>query len=108
MLKVGVAGLRRGVGLYQMVAHHPEAQVVAVCDTDAARLETFLRQHEVATGYDSYEELLAHDLDAVVLATPMPLHAVQSIAALEQGKHVLCEVPAVATLAEAEALVRAA
>jgi predicted dehydrogenase len=108
MLRVGVAGLRRGVGLYQMFAHHPEAVVTAVCDTDGARLEAFLREHDVPTGYDSYEELLTHDLDVVVLATPMPLHAGQSIVALEQGKHVLCEVPAVHSLVEAEALARAA
>jgi predicted dehydrogenase len=108
MLKVGVAGLRRGGNLYQMFAHHPEAQVVAVCDADGARLETFREQQNVPAGYSRFEELLSHDLDAVVIATPMPLHAAQSIAALEQGKHVLCEVPAVTDLGEAEALVRAA
>jgi predicted dehydrogenase len=91
-----------------MFAHHEEARVVAVCDADGARAEAFARDHQVPSAYADFERLLAHDVDAVVIATPLPCHAAQSIAALEQGKHVLCEVPAVASLAEAEALAGAA
>jgi predicted dehydrogenase len=111
MLRVGVAGLRRGARLFQMFAHHAEARVVAVCDADGARAEAFARaqlMQEVPAALDDFERLLEQDLDAVVIATPLPCHAAQSIAALERGKHVLCEVPAVASLAEAEALVAAA
>jgi predicted dehydrogenase len=108
MLRVGIAGLRRGASLFQMFAHHEEARVVAVCDADRARAEAFARDSQVPSAYDDFTGLLAHDLDAVVIATPLPCHAAQSIAALERGKHVLCEVPAVASLAEAEALAEAA
>jgi predicted dehydrogenase len=108
MLRVGIAGLRRGASLFQMFAHHEEARVVAVCDADGARVEAFLRDHPGPDAYDDFARLLTHDLDAVVVATPLPCHAAQSIAALERGKHVLCEVPAVASLAEAEALAEAA
>ena len=44
------------------------------------------------------------DLDAVVLATPMPLHVPQTIAALKSGLHVLCEVPAGVSVEECREL----
>ncbi len=46
-------------------------------------------------------------VDAVILATPTPLHASQAIAALEAGKHTLVEIPMADNLADSEALVEA-
>jgi predicted dehydrogenase len=57
---------------------------------------------------DSYEELLAHDLDGVVIATPSALHAEQAIAALERGLAVFCQKPLGRTAVEAAAVVDAA
>ena len=54
------------------------------------------------------EELLACDLDAMVIATPSALHAEQSIAALERGVAVFCQKPLGRTAAEARAVVDAA
>lgn len=57
----------------------------------------------------SYEELLEDkDIDAVVLVTPNSLHAPQSIAAAEHGKHVFCEKPFAMSRADAAAVVEAA
>lgn len=47
-------------------------------------------------------------LDAVVIGTPMPLHVQQSVAALERGLHVLCEVTAAVSVEECKQLVQAA
>ena len=47
------------------------------------------------------------DVDAVVLTTPTQLHAVQAVAAMEAGKHVLIEIPMADSLAGAEAVVAA-
>jgi predicted dehydrogenase len=61
-----------------------------------------------AEAYTDYEEMLAHsELDAVIVGTPMPLHVPQSIAALEHGLHVLCEVPAGVSIEECRDLVAA-
>ena len=48
------------------------------------------------------------DVDAVELLTPTHLHAEQSIAALEAGKHVSCQKPVAATVEEAERVTEAA
>ena len=106
-LRVGVVGLRRGLAFVRVFGHHPAATVAAVCDLDAARVEQVQSEYGVPAGFTTYDELLAHPLDAVVIASPMGEHCAQSIAALEQGIHVLCEVPALASLEEAPALVDA-
>jgi predicted dehydrogenase len=54
------------------------------------------------------EELLAADLDGVVIATPSALHAEQAIAALRRGVAVFCQKPLARTASEARAVVDAA
>lgn len=106
-LRVGVAGLRRGRGFVSVLAAHPAAELIAVADPDTQRCRDTASEFGVAIQCADFDELLKVDLDAVVIATPAPRHTAQSVAALAAGRHVLCEVPAVASLAEAQALVRA-
>ncbi|MDH7568349.1 MAG: Gfo/Idh/MocA family oxidoreductase [Armatimonadota bacterium] len=108
MVRVGVVGLRRGWSLLRTFAAFPAADVAAACDTDSALLERAGRELGVPALYTRYEELLAHPLDVVVVASPLPLHAAHSIAALQCDRHVLSEVPAVASLEEGRALAAAA
>ena len=106
-LRVGVAGVRRGWGFASVLAAHPSAELVAIADPDMQRCNDAAAEYDVPVQCTDYGELLGIDLDAVVIATPAPLHPAQSIAALSAGRHVLCEVPAVASLDEAQALVQA-
>ncbi len=53
------------------------------------------------------EALARPGIDAVIVASPTPIHAAQGIAALGAGKHVLVEIPMADSLADAEALVAA-
>jgi predicted dehydrogenase len=57
---------------------------------------------------DTFEELLAQDLDGLVIASPSALHAEQSTRALEAGLAVFCQKPLGRTAAETAAVVAAA
>ncbi|HET7559330.1 MAG TPA: Gfo/Idh/MocA family oxidoreductase, partial [Limnochordia bacterium] len=71
-------------------------------------LATWRERHPEIAGFDHYDRLLEWgEFDAVFLATPVPLHAPQALAALAAGKHVLSEVVAATTLDECWALVEA-
>lgn len=106
-LKIAIAGLRRGASFNAVFQQRPDCQVTAVCDPNEQRAREFAEAHAVPTWCTSFEDLLSEPADVVVVATPAPLHAGHCIAALGARKHVLSEVPAVQTLAEAAALVQA-
>jgi len=83
----------------------PDAELAAVGSRSQPRAEAFAREHGFAAAYGSYEELLADtSVDAVYVASPHALHAEQVTAALEAGKHVLCEKPLTLRAADAERL----
>jgi 2-hydroxy-4-carboxymuconate semialdehyde hemiacetal dehydrogenase len=53
---------------------------------------------------DLAEALAAPDVDAVILATPTPIHAAQAIQCMDAGKHVMVEIPLCDSLADGEAV----
>ena len=82
-----------------------EAEVTAVAARDRARADGFATKHGIPTVHDSYAALLADpEIDAIYNPLPNGLHAEWTIAALEAGKHVLCEKPFTANTMEAEAV----
>jgi predicted dehydrogenase len=106
-LRVGVFGLRRGLtlaGVFRRIG----ASVVAVADADGTRREQARAALHPVTVYEHFDDLLAHDLDAIVVANYFDEHARFAIAALAEGRHVLSETAACRTPAEAVALHRAA
>ena len=107
MIKIGVAGLRRGRSLLSVFAQRKDVQVVAICDRDHERLHKIASEFHVPNTFDQYSDFLSSNLDAVVIATPAPLHADHTIMALQAGCHVLCEVPAVFSVEEGQRVVAA-
>jgi predicted dehydrogenase len=90
VIGVGAAG-RHHIMNYQV---HPDADVVAIADPDAARLQEIGDQFGVSRRYPSGERMLQEEeLDVVSIVTPNKLHRSLTIAALEAGCHVLCEKP---------------
>jgi predicted dehydrogenase len=82
--------------------------VAAACDTQPERLEAFASRHGIERREASLEAILAMpEIDVVSICTPPNLHCRQVVAALGAGKHVICEKPFVASLAELD-LVKAA
>lgn len=110
-VRVGFIGLgMRGPGAVQRFTHIPGTQIVALCDLHADRVEkaqTILDRAGLprAAGYsgseDAWKELCQRDdIDLVYIATDWKHHAEMMVYAMEQGKHVSCEVPASMTLDE--------
>lgn len=94
--RVGVGVI--GLGGISNTVHLPglklceQAEIVALCDNDAARLAQVAQKYEISDAYTEYERLLQHPgVDAVVIATPTLLHAPIARAAIAAGKHVLVE-----------------
>ena len=107
-IRVGLAGVGRGGKLAPFIGAHG-GEIAAVCDVNEDRLAAFAADLGVAATYTGYERMLDEaKLDAVFIATPMDLHVPQSIAALERGLHVLCEVPAGVSLEQCRQLTQAA
>ena len=66
-------------------------------------------EYGIAETTDSLGEALSRpDIDAVILATPTPLHTPQALEVLAAGKHVLVEIPVSESLADARAVAEAA
>jgi predicted dehydrogenase len=107
--KVGIVGLSRGTGYVRVFSGHPEVRVTALCDLDEQVLsktgEAFgLREDALFTDYYSF---IDKDFDIVVISTPIPFHTEHTIAALENGKHVLCEQTVAYTIPECERVIDA-
>ena len=87
----------------------PGVEVVAVASRDTWRAEEFAAEYAIPTTHSSYEALLADaSIDAVYNPTPNSLHGYWTMAALDAGKHVLCEKPFTANAAEARDVASAA
>jgi predicted dehydrogenase len=76
-----------------------------ICDLDEERLQNAAARHTRATPTRSFDELLASDVDGVVIATPVPTHYALAKQALEAGKHVLVEKPPAMRAEEIDELV---
>lgn len=102
-----------GVGAFgnkhlDALAAIPGAEVVLLADPVEAAARKAADQRGIARVETSLDAVLAHDdVDAVVLATPTPVHAAQAIACLEAGKHVEVEIPLCDNLADGRAVVAA-
>ena len=82
--------------------------ITAVCDIDQQRAENFAKQHDIKHVFTDYNEMVAMpELDAVSVCTPNNFHAPPTIAALEAGKHVICEKPIAGNAIDGQAMVDA-
>ena len=109
-IRIGVVGCAgRGGSFLNTFNLHPDTTLHALCDLNEEGLRDRGELMGVTELYTEYERMLERSgVNAVVIGTPMPLHASQSIAALERGIHVLSEVPAAVSIEECRQLVAAA
>ncbi|MGI8909926.1 MAG: Gfo/Idh/MocA family protein [Rubrobacteraceae bacterium] len=109
-LRAGVVGLGwAGEQHLKNYLRMPNVEVVALAGLEGERLRELGGRYGVSGLHERWEDLVARDdLDVVSVAAPNHLHATISIAALEGGRHVLCEKPLARTGAEARGIVDAA
>lgn len=114
-IRVGIMGVNgRGWAHANSLHACPDAEIAALCDPDAQRLEGRAAEAEQMTGsrpalYPDIRDMLATDtLDAVTIAAPNHWHAPAALMALQAGKHVYVEKPLCHTLEEGVNLVHAA
>jgi len=101
---VGVAGTGFGRRVQMpAIAHASGFDLVAVCSATLANAQSAATEFGAAHATDDFDDLLADDaVDVVVVTTPPRLHRSMAIAALEAGKHVVCEKPLALNVSEAE------
>ena len=110
MLKIGIIGCGKIAALRHIPEYveNPHATLIAFTDKDPGRAQKEAAPHQGKV-YDTPEGLLADpDIDAVSICAANAAHAPLTIAALEAGKHVLCEKPMAITLEDCETMVQTA
>jgi predicted dehydrogenase len=109
-VRVGVVGLGYwGPNLARNFAAIPGCELAWLCDASSERRERLESSFPAARSTGELADLLADEqLDAVVLATPVPTHAELAVAVAEAGKHCFVEKPLATTAADAERAVAAA
>lgn len=107
--RLGFLGLG-WIGQHRMQALLDEkaCRVVAVADPSPEARARAQAAAPGAAAVETLEELLRHELDGIVIATPSALHAQQAMAALDRGLAVFCQKPLARTASENRSIVDAA
>jgi predicted dehydrogenase len=104
MIKVGIIG----VGGIAQTTHIPnlmkleDVKIEAICDVNKEKLNFVGEKFNISKRFTDWEKMLEEKFDAVIICSPNYYHAIQSIKAMENGKHVLCEKPICLSVKEAE------
>ncbi|MDR2504550.1 MAG: Gfo/Idh/MocA family oxidoreductase [Oscillospiraceae bacterium] len=111
-LKVGIigcGGIANGKHMPSL-AKLKNIELVAFCDIIPERAEKAAKEYGTADAqvFEDYRDMLKLPLDAVHVLTPNSSHSEITVAALESGKHVMCEKPMAINSKEARAMVDAA
>ncbi|HLJ56096.1 MAG TPA: Gfo/Idh/MocA family oxidoreductase [Chthonomonadaceae bacterium] len=86
---------------------HPDVEIRAFVDRVPERAEKLAKKYDAKALTDYKDALDMKGIDAVSVCTPNALHSQISVAALNAGKHVLCEKPMATSAAEAKAMIAA-
>ena len=100
----GLIGGRRA----EIVAADPHAKMIAVCDVYSKRAKTLAKRIACDVSDNGDKLVSRKDIDAVIVATPHKFLPIYARAALEAGKHVLCEKPMGRNSSEVRRLVETA
>jgi predicted dehydrogenase len=108
-VRTALVGCGKVGGIHAAAVHGlPEADFVAVCDSSAERAAAFGSRYGARPYTDVAAMLRDARVEAVLIATPHPLHAAPAVLAAEAGVHALVEKPMAASLRDCDAMIAAA
>jgi predicted dehydrogenase len=108
-LGVAIVGTGQIGGVHVECARRAGAEVVGVMAARPERAREKAREWNIGSVFENLGEILSNDeIDVVHIASPNNVHADQAIAAVEAGKHVICEKPLALDAQSALAMVQAA
>ena len=108
---VGCGGIANGKHLPALKNESDRVEMVAFCDLIPERAEQAAKEYgtpDAKTCTDYHELIADKSIDVVHVCTPNRSHCEISVAALEAGKHVMCEKPMAKTAADARLMLDAA
>jgi predicted dehydrogenase len=104
-IQIVVVGLGFGAEFVPIYLSHPNVESVGICDPNASVLAEVGDRYGIDRRYTDLHAVLHDQVDAVHLVTPIPLHAAQTLAVLDAGKHCACTVPMALSLADLQHIV---
>jgi predicted dehydrogenase len=105
---VAIIGLGFGAEFIPIYQRHPLANMYALCQRNAEKLQSVADAFNIEKRYTDYDELLKDPaIDVVHINTPIQNHAEQSLKALRAGKHVACTVPMATSVEDCRLIVEA-
>ncbi len=111
MIKIGLLGAAKIApkAIIKPASSRIDCTVSAIASRRKDKADSFAKKHDIPTAYGGYNALISDpNIDLIYNALPPNRHADLTIAALEQGKSVLCEKPFAMNAREAKAMVDAA
>jgi len=110
-IRLGIIGTSDWVELMYLtnLSNRSDVEIAAIAARNPARLAEMAAKYGIAATFTDYRQLIANGgLDAVVVATPDDQHLAMTLAAVDQGLHVLCEKPLANNAADARRMLEAA
>ncbi len=93
----------------EALAAIPNVEIHAICTRNPERLSDVAKKFGVEKTFTNYDEMLADpEVESVSITTMWDQHAAPTVAALQAGKHVFLEKPMASTVADCDAIVKAA
>jgi predicted dehydrogenase len=107
-VRIGLIGTGLGARIHlPALAFLPEVEVVSICSRHEDRASLLASEYGIPTHVTEFRAVARDpEVEAVIVASPPHLHHPMTLAALEAGKHVLCEKPMARNLAEARDMVK--
>lgn len=100
-VNVAMVGLGFGAEFIPIYQAHPEANVYAICQRNAEKMNKVGDHFGIEKRYTQFSDVLKDpQVDFVHINSPIPDHAWMSMEALKSGKHVMCTVPMATTVDE--------